>query len=178
MIAAAALGGFVAGVVAGILFRDAFLIATTGKGYLVTTVRRLAGSRTFLVLLVVVALLVNAATGFLQIATRAAVEDGAKRDALLVECVAGSFARLGDALVDRDAAFDSSTDAEIGLWNEYDRLYKLAKAADSRGDEAALERIQTRFYDRVGRYVDELEAVQSTRDTNPYPDPDLCRTLR
>lgn len=165
---------FLCGVIVGVLLRDAFQIVRTGKGFIMPTARRLARSRTFLLVLVTAALLVNGLLGFLLIATRAAQEAQTSRYEALVSCVARYNRAQGDALTDRDHAVAEAGDQELDLWDEYARLYQLAKAADTAGDTARLSRLQDAFYHRVLRYVGQLKHLQATRSNNPYPDPDTC----
>ena len=175
------LAGFAAGVVAGILLRDAFEILSNGKGYLVDSSRSLARratrSRTFGISLVAAALVANLLVGFLQITTRAEVAEQSRELAALSACQERYNRAQGQTLTGRDESASSITAAEIALWSDYLATFELALEADNAGDAARLEELQVRFADRIRAYRDELREINATRTRNPYPDPDLCRRL-
>jgi hypothetical protein len=170
---------FVVGIMVGVLLRDAFEIARTGKGFLMsqarTTGRRLRvgrrpSLRTVGIGLIVASLHVNAAVGFLLLGTRARVDN-------LTSCIERYNRENGDARDTRDAVAKSITTAEIVLWEAYVDAFDEAIAADSAGDEETVARLQTEFRDRAARYAKDLRKLNATRYANPYPDPDLCRRL-
>lgn len=167
---------FLAGVAVGITLPEGARLAVRSPFGLVRSGhnRGMANSprprRTTLLVLVLAALVVNAGLGFLQIATRAAVEDQAREDAARVDCQGRYNRELGLALEDRDAAVRAGTDAHIALWTEYRRLYALASK-----DPSKIPAAQARLNDAVGDMLKSLDTIQRTRARNPYPDPDLCR---
>lgn len=169
--------GFVAGVIVGILFRDAFEIARTGKGFLMSTGRRVILSRQLGIALVCLALAANALVGFLLISTRADLEENETRDAERLACQERYNRRQGEAIAPRDEAARKITAAEVDLWSDYLETFELAREADSRGDVARLEELQVEFADRIRAYRDDLRGINATRSSFPYPDPDLCRRL-
>lgn len=179
MILTAACLAFVVGVGVGVFLRDTYDKIRTRRGtmpsnLLSRSIAAATSSRRLGLTLVTLALLANAATGFLLITTRAQAGDDRDRVATLVSCLAVYNRDLGDALSERDSSIKGTADAEVGLWREYVRLFVLAQEADEAGDAKRLEELQVEFYDTVRGYVDDLERTQETRSENPYPDPDLC----
>lgn len=162
---APAVAGFVAGVISGLLLRDAATILATGRH---NEVMRLALSwisarRTAVGIgIVTLALIANLFVGFLLIATRASIEEADARDDARLACQIRYNALEGRALTSRQAAVLASGDAERRLWEQILAEVRAGTLSQEKLDEPI-----------VG-YLAQLDQVERTRQDNPYPSPDMC----
>lgn len=87
------------------------------------------------------------------------------------ECATQYNMRLGETLASRDKAIRAGADAEIRLWARYNKLYKIAKSNPSK-----IPVLQERLNEAINTYRKSLSEIQKTRETHPYPNPDILQS--
>lgn len=83
-------------------------------------------------------------------------------------CIKQYNIHQGRALTTRDDAIKAGTQSEINLWTRYAELYAQAKK-----DPKKIPQAQEALNRAIMSHRDALQETQSTRDSNPYPDPDV-----
>lgn len=121
---------------------------------------------TLWILAIIATLLFNGSVGLLSIQTRAASKDIARISELRSVCNAKQFAKLVDALNDRDDRAKVQTSAAISLW--------VGIRAGIRHQDLSGPHLVT----DIDQYIGQLHGAQSTRRRAAYPDPNLCREIR
>jgi hypothetical protein len=77
------------------------------------------------------------------------------------------------ALKSRDESIKTNSKAEIALWTQYNRLYKLAKS-----DPTKIPVVQDQLNAIILDYRDKLIATQNTRNANPYAAPNILQDCK
>lgn len=90
-----------------------------------------------------------------------------------VECLTEYNTNQGLALDSRDSSIKTSADAEIELWNYYDKLYKQAR--NPKTTEKQQRELSAKLHRQILDYRDTLVATQAVRDKYQYDDPDVLK---
>lgn len=90
-----------------------------------------------------------------------------------VECIREYNTHLGESLSTRDSAIKAGTQSEIELWTKYAKLYALAKR-----DPSKIPQAQEALNRAIMSHRDALTETQTTRERNPYPDPDVLKSCK
>jgi hypothetical protein len=153
---------FVAGVVVGIMVRDAFILALTGHTGVMRNplpALRSSAGRNAGVVIVVVALIGSGLSGFLNI------QNGRDdRDRSL--CNSRYNELNGKARDERDAVAEARTDSELALWRDLRDQIRSGAATGKSLDVS------------MSKHIAALEATKRVRIENPYPPYDMCSPSR
>lgn len=149
-----ALAGFVVGVVVGIMLREAWSIARTGHTAFMSRLSR-PTPRMWGIILVVVALAANFASGFIAIAN-------GRDDVDRSRCNARYNELDGEARDARAAVAGGVTQSELDLWVNLRQQVREGSLTTEGFDQAATKHIKS------------LRKTKRVRIDAPYPPSDLC----
>jgi hypothetical protein len=90
-----------------------------------------------------------------------------------ITCSTQYNTHLGRALRTRDAAIRAGTQSEIDLWTKYAELYAIAKSNPKR-----IPALQDALNRAIRSHRENLIELQNTRESHPYPDPDILQNCK